>query len=244
MKIKVGLKCLMLKIRLYILFIFFAFEWSLCFSQNLLPQARLPQMTTDFFNGRPYVKPPSNVIGDINFNEEWRPASVTLYTDESKKIDGLLAKYNIYFNELDFNTTDGVKALEGEKIKTFSIMDSSLHNFINAKHFEKGNPPVVGFLEVIVVGEMPLYKFHYILVKNPDYSAVLNAGSRDTRLFKKHTFYTAKGNTLFEIKGKKKMLLLFGEKASNVDQFIKINHLSIGEQWDLIKIFRFSNDLK
>ncbi len=213
-----------------------------CFSQNLAPRSKFNPVVDDLFNGRPFMRPPSNVAGEINFNEEWRLTNATLY-DEGKKIEGYFAKYNIYFNELDFSTANGIKAIEGEKIKTFTIHDSIARTFVNAKDFAK-DKVLVGFLEVMVTGQFPLYKFHYVLVKNPDYNPALNSGSRDTRVYKKNSFYTISEGKLVELKGKKKLLLVFGDKASSVDQFIKENHLSINEEHDLIEIFNFFNGLK
>lgn len=212
------------------------------FSQNLAQGTKTTPNFSDLFNGRPFVPPPSNVIGDINFNEEWRLINATLYS--GKKVEGYYGKYNIYFNELDYKTPNGIKSIEGDRINTFTINDSIPRLFVNAKDFKKDNVPLVGFLEVMVAGKMSLFKLHYILVKDPDYSAVLNAGSRDTRIYKKNALLAGIDDKLMEVKGKKKLLLGFDDKASEVDQFIKKNHLSMSEDGDLVKTINFFNNLK
>jgi hypothetical protein len=233
---------LRLCVRLIIL-ISVSFIASTSFSQNLSPQSRRTPLATDLLNGMPIARPASNIVGDINFNEEWRRTTATLYA-EDKKIEGYFAKYNIYAYELDFNTQNGVKALRGDRIKTFTLNDTLSRTFVNAKDFEKGNVPLVGFLEVLVAGQSSLYKFHYLLIKNPDYNPALNAGSRDTRIYKKFDFYAANSNKLTEIKSKKKLLSFFGDNAKVIDQFIKANYLSMSDEKDIIKIFTFSNSLK
>jgi hypothetical protein len=234
---------LRLYVRLLLASVFFIAFASSLFSQNLSPQSRRTPLTTDLFNGMPIARPASNVLGDINFNEEWRLTIATLY-DEDKKIEGYFAKYNIYAYELDFNTQGGIKALKGDRIKTFTINDSISRTFVNAKDFKKNGVPLVGFLEVLVSGEVSLYKFHYLLIKHPDYNPALNAGSRDTRIYKKSDLFTASRNKLIEIKNKKKLLLFFGDNAKQVDEFIRANHLSMNEEKDVVKTFTFFNSLK
>ncbi len=232
--------CVRLLLLTSVIFIAFA---SSTFSQNLSPQSRRTPLATDLLNGMPIARPASNIVGDINFNEEWRLTTAILYAEE-KRIEGYFAKYNIYAYELDFNTQNGIKALSGDRIKTFTINDTISRTFVNAKDFEKGNVPLVGFLEVLVAGQSSLYKFHYLLIKHPDYNPALNAGSRDTRIYKKFDFYAANGNKLAEIKNKKKLISFFGNNNKEIDQFIKTNHLSMNEEKDIIKIFTFFNSIK
>lgn len=221
-------------------FIFFIAE-----AQNLSPQARRTPKTTDLFNGLPIVRPPAEFVGDIYFNSQWGPATVILY-ENGDTIKGFDVRYNIYFDEIDFRTQNGERALVTSKVKSFTLQDSLTRQsteFVNSQEYTIEGVPLIGLFEVLVNGRVPLFKRHTLIVKDPDYHPALNAGSRDIRIFKHSDYYAAFGKELSLVKGKKKVLASFGDKAQAVEAYIKTNKILVFEQNGLIRVFEFYNSL-
>lgn len=193
----------------------------------------------------PIVKPAPGLVGDVYFNSHWGLASVHLY-EYDVPIEGFYGRYNIYFDELDLKTQQGERALASSKVKSFVLQDSlstqTIH-FVNSNEYTSDGVPLTGFFEVLVAGQTPLFKRHTVIVKDPDYHPSLNAGSRDVQISRRSDYYAAFGKEVTLVKGKKKILASFGDKAAEVEAFIKTNKLSASERNGLIHIFTYYNSL-
>jgi hypothetical protein len=191
--------------------------------------------------------PEGKVIGDTYLSTEWKRSVILLY-DKNKLIEGFPARYDIKSDELDIKGAGGVKVLEGRKVKSFMWMDSSRaepYYFINAKEFKVDGVPLIGFYEVLVDGNTPLFKKMSITVKKADYNVTLAIGSRDDKILKNPTYYLADGNTAYEIPGsKKKFLQLLKSKADEVESYMDSNGLSIKKEEELVVICKYYNSLK
>ncbi|CAN5490011.1 hypothetical protein BH10BAC4_BH10BAC4_01830 [soil metagenome] len=173
-------------------------------AQNLSAGARVMPMAESLLNGLPISRPASNVIGDIYLNSKPNHSTITLY-ENNQVMEGYLVRYNIYHNELDVTTQNGERALESSRIKSFVLRDLQTNTFVNARDYNLDGVPFLGFLELLVDGPTPLFKFTYLIIKNPDYQPALNTGSRDTRILKDDKFFYANGKELYETKSKKKI---------------------------------------
>ncbi len=204
-----------------------------------------PKVTPSLFylmNGMPIARPASGIIGSIYYDDEWRPCSFTIY-ETNQVVDGYPARYNIYFDELDVKTSTGEKAIESRKIKSFTLGEPVISKFINASDFTLDETPLKGFLEVLVDGPTPLFKRHSLLVKKPDYNPALSSGSRDSKIIKEFEFLYGKGTEVIKAKNKKKIMASFGDKASQVEDYLKTNPASFNEEAGLVKIFTYYNSL-
>jgi hypothetical protein len=213
------------------------------FAQNLTKQAKLTPIFTDLFNGMPIARPERGVVGETYLIDKWQPVSMQLVSFE-KEITGYVAKYDLYSFQLHFKLNNEIRTLTPIDLKSFTIFDSIPRQFISTKKFETNDHALSGFLEVLVEGDFPLYRYNYLLIKKPDYNAALNAGSRDTRVFKKSDLYTTKDNSLVKLKSKKEFYSLLGDNEEEVKKYGKTNLLSFNSDNDLIKIFMFLNSLK
>ena len=211
-------------------------------AQNLSPASKTTPIFTNLLNGMPIVRPPSNVVGNIYFDETWRTSTFTMYAD-NQTVDGYKVRYNIYFDELDVKTNTGERALESSRVKSFVLKDSASNAFVNAKGYTLDGVPLKGFLEVLVDGPVPFLKRYYLIVKDPDYNPAIGAGSRDTKISTHFDYYYARGKEMTEIKNKKNMLASFGDKSAEVEKFMKINSISASSQDGMVKIFTFYNSL-
>ncbi len=188
--------------------------------------------------------PPGKVIGETYLDTSWRRSVVLLY-ENNALLEGYFIRYDIKADELDIKTSDKIKVLEGKKVKSFSWLDSMAGDpkyFVNAKDFKTNGVPLSGFFEVLVDGQMPLFKKTSISIKKADYNVQLSIGNRDDKILKKRSFYLANETQVVELPGsKKRFLSLFKDRARRIEEYIDSNSLSIKREEDLIEIFKQLN---
>ena len=152
-------------------------------------------------------------------------------------------RYNIYFDELEFKTQKGVRAIEASKVQSFVMKDSAELKFINAKEYQLEGTPLTGLLLMLQDGPVQVFRKYSIDVKAPDYHPALNAGSRDTRLNKRSELLYAKDGQIFVFKNKKKLMPFFGDKTEKVEQFIKNNKIYVNDERTLIAVIQYYSTL-
>ncbi|MBL0742909.1 hypothetical protein [Chryseolinea lacunae] len=213
-------------------------------AQNTLQQLDAISTNKDILYGIPM--PPPQVIGDTYYKLYWSPTSLLLYTD--KMVEGFPARYDIYADEVELRGKNGVRVMPSKLIKSFVWIDSVSKEptyFVNAKDFlTESKAPLKGFFEVMAEGSVTLLKRMTVYVKKADYNAVLNVGNRDDKIMKESTLFYLKGSTALEVpSSKKKLLPVFGDKATAVEQYIKEKDLSLSKENDLKSVFAYYNTL-
>lgn len=211
-------------------------------TQNLSAGARRTPVFTDLMNGMPITRPASRVLGDPFLSSKWNATSISLY-DVEEEIEGYNTRYNLYFDEMEYQTPEGIKVLGGSRVKSFSYKDSLASRYVNAKDYLFDGTPLTGFFEVLVDGPAPLLKKYYVFIKEPDYNPALSAGSRDTRIVKYADLYCANGNQVIKVKRKKDMMAFFGDKAEHMKEYMKKYSLFLGEETHVRVIFKHYNSL-
>jgi hypothetical protein len=191
--------------------------------------------------------PPGKTVGDGYLHQNWMISSVLLYQDD-KLLEGYPVRYDIQLDELEIKGKNGVKVLEGSKVKSFSLVDSISNRpkyYVNAREYKMAdNIPLVGFFEVLADGKLPLFMKTTVAVKRANYSVHFDVGSRDDHVLKSDQYFTSIEGAVSEVPtSKKKLLHLFGNKSFSVDKFIRINSLSITNPYHLARIFQHYNDL-
>jgi len=199
----------------------------------------------DFLYGIPMR--PGTVIGDYYLNASWLNSSIVLYAVE-KPIENYKTRYDIKLNELEVKTPNAVKVVPGERIKSFAVYDSidaKPRFYINAKDLGTVNGKKIdGFFEVLQEGKATLLKRTEVSVKKADYNATLAVGSPDDKILKNDAFYVLKDNRLAELRlQKKKIMPLFEDKASAVQEMVDKYSLSFSKQDHLEMIFAHYNKL-
>ncbi|MEP2668543.1 MAG: hypothetical protein ABJH04_06105 [Cyclobacteriaceae bacterium] len=188
---------------------------------------------------------PGRVVGDYYLDSKWNVASILLY-GSGKVVDGYAVKYDVEGNAVEVKVGNQIKLIKVDRIESLIWYDSVTNvprAFVNAKSYTENGIALSGLLEVLVDGDIPLIKITTIWVKRPDYVLAFDVGSKDTQINKREVFYYAKGQELIEIKKKKQLLELFGDKGEEVNRFIKINQLNIKEQRGLANAFLHYNTL-
>lgn len=187
--------------------------------------------------------PPGNVIGDNYLDKKWNKANILLYQSEAV-IEGYPVKYDVKSDLIEIKTNVGIKILDVKKVKNIVWVDSissAPHYFVNAGEFKKEGVPSKGLVEVLVDGTLPLVKKTELFVKKPTYNAALDVGTRDTKIYPKETIYFVKDGEMLKVKGKKGVISAAGDRASEIESFIKSNKLNVNKEGDLIRVFEFLN---
>jgi hypothetical protein len=188
--------------------------------------------------------PPGRVVGDEYLDTKWNVGNVMMQSGDI--LERYKVRYDLKGQLLEIESMQGVKLLDYKLIKSIVWLDSETQAtrvFVNAAAYKDEGVPLIGILEVLVDGQAPLMRRHYLYVKQPDYVPALDVGSRDTQIFKKNEILYASGGDLFEIKGRKSLTALFGDHSAKVDDYIKANDLGVKRDSDLVRVFEYYNSL-
>lgn len=187
--------------------------------------------------------PPGRVIGDTYLDPKWNMGSVII-ADKNTLVEGYLMKYDIKAQNVEIKTQTGVRLLDVKKVGQLVWMDSITklpHYFVNAAKYKDDGVPMIGLMEVLVDGQKTLFKKTKLNIKQPTYVAALDAGSRDTEIYKKTNFFYNNGEEVFEIKSKKKFIESLGDDGDEIEKFMKENRLDAKSEGDLMKVFEYYN---
>ena len=203
-------------------------------------------MPGDLLYGIPM--PPKQLLGDAYLNPDWRPANILLFTKETL-LEGYPIRYDLLKNELEVKASNGIKVLEGRRVKSFVWKDSlSWTNefFINASLYkDEDNTPMTGFFKVLADGRSPLMSKPKAYIKEADYNVQFDVGTRDDKIIKKEILYYAKDGVAYELpKSRKKILAIFGENSDKIAEYVKVNELDHSNRTDIIRVFTYYNSLE
>ena len=190
--------------------------------------------------------PPPEVIGDYYLDTSWKEGNVLLFQD-NMTIEGYPLKYDIYNDMLEIDTEEGVKVLEGYRIKSFVWRkdNGKPTYFLSARNYRSETEEITGFFEVLVDGEVPLFSKVDVRIKEPHYYEGIDVGSRDYEILKDQTYYYASGRVVTPLsRNKKGLLMAFADKEEEMSQFFKQNKISFKDEGDLMESFMYYNKLK
>lgn len=204
-----------------------------------------------FHNGEQlYVVAPASgkVIGDAYIHTYWSTGAILL-NEKDQIIEGYPMRYDIDADEIEIKTDGGIKVVKGRQIKSFMWLDSMTAKpayFVSAMGYtNEDNLVPDGFFQIISDGAIPALKQTTVQVRKSDYRPEFNSGSRDTKILKKEKFYYSTNGHLYEIpSSKKKLLVIFGDKAEAMAKFINVNTLTATSESHIRAIFDHYNSLQ
>ena len=188
---------------------------------------------------------PGTVVGDAYLNPEWKRTTLLLY-DVDKMIEGYPARYEIDEDQFEIKSSTGIKVLNGRKVKSFVWIDSltkTPHYFVNGRDFANSDGVrMSGFYEVLAEGQLTLLGKTEVVVKEPTYNEKLDMGQRNTRIIKRTSFFYLDNGALKEVpSSRKKLLPIFGDQAAAMEDFLRVNKLSLNEAAHLRALFEHYN---
>lgn len=198
---------------------------------------------TDLMFGIPL--PPGETIGDTYLNTDWKLATLLLY-DQDKMLEGYPVRYDLKSNELEVKAKNGIRVINGNKVKSFIWIDSLTKQsayFLNGKDFvDEEGVSQNGFYQVLSDGKIPPLKKTSLFVKKADYVVQFDVGSRNDIIKKQEDyFYLIEKQIIPLPSSKKKFIAIFGEKSEEMEKFLKKNKLSLNQAHHLAAIFEHYN---
>lgn len=188
---------------------------------------------------------PGTVVGDVYLAKNWNTATILL-TDSERTIEGYPVRYNIQDLNLEINSQSGVKVLDSKRVKSMVWIDSLTQQaryFVNGASYKENGVPLVGLVEVLVDGQLPLITKFYLEISKPSYNVAMGSGSKDTKIHKKSSLYCLQDGSLVRIKTKKDIQDVSEKHSAEIATYISDNHLKANNQTDLIQIFTKLNVL-
>lgn len=182
---------------------------------------------------------------EVYIDTAWAKTSILIDKYE-KPSEEVLARYDLRANQLEIKTPKGVNVLDTRIVKTYTSVDkiSRKHEFVNGKTFKVDGAPLNSMIEVLYTGKISVYKRYNYYLKKPDFNPALSVGNPDEQVFMEDDLYYAQGENLLKIPTKKKKLLvIFGDKAPQVESFIDKNDINISKEAQLVKVFEYYNTL-
>ncbi|QOI97461.1 MAG: hypothetical protein HRU69_08145 [Flammeovirgaceae bacterium] len=215
-------------------------------NQYLLERMSNPEMLVTGASVQTLPPAPPDVIGDDMLNTHFQ--KTTFLLNDSSLLEGLPVKYYIARNEFDIKTKTGLRALKGDRVKSFVWIDSATKKpqvFINGQLFKhEDGTQGTGFFQLISEGKVGLIKQTEVIFKEANYHVALNVGSLDHKLIKKIHYYALYNNNVFKPLPKKKFEMMFPDHRPEIQRFIKINTLDLTREDHLQALFDYYNSLK
>jgi hypothetical protein len=179
------------------------------------------------------------VVGDPYVDSHWGISSIQL-EGEAKLVEGMLTRFDILSNELEFKLQEGIRVLPGSKIANVVWVDSVTQRprfLYNGKNFKLDGAPVDGFLELLVDGSVALYRKYYVEVLKPNFSPALNVGSKDTKVLRKYWLVFAQDGNLHQVKSRKSLDQLNPELRANANKIVEQHKLNLKNETDVVRLF-------
>jgi hypothetical protein len=200
-------------------------------------------MNTEILYGIPLA--PGEVVGDEFLKDEWQLGTIVVKESE-KRISGVPCKYNIATQTLLVRDKAGqVRAVSIARVKSFEVQNGSgeVSLFVNAQSFSHDGAALDGVLEVLSSGSHSFYKRTEIVVIQPTYKHEFSTGSRDTKLVKRDSYFTAVDKNLVKLNTKsvKKLVKSAGALGSQISAYASQNQFDPNNERDLKALFESIN---
>lgn len=235
-----------LNMKKYILVLYLILSGRTLFTQtNLVTISPLIDTTfTTNLTGDFFIES-KQIVGSQYFNNDWENGDIVLSSGDT--IKSKLLKYNGLYDELIWlNTTNyGIFKLDKSNIDKFWLNNK---NF-NSTYFKKiwvsneiNDSLYLLFTEVAVEGKYSLYIHRKISKKLPQFKVVNNVRRQLDVLESKPEYYIQfPSNEIRRIKknGRRITLKQIPLPQQRLKKIIHENHLNIGIEKDLIKLFEF-----
>lgn len=187
-------------------------------------------------------------VGDVYLNPDYRITTFWLY-DQDQAAAGFAARLDLQRNEFDIHMGkgNGIKAMSGTKVRTLMWADSLTRTpqyFVNGHEYKnEEGVPYLGFFQILSEGELTLLRMTTVSFKPADHNPTHYTGSKDNRFIKRTKLYYAVGSTALELPNRKGTLKLMESRKDEINKFIKVNELNLGNDRHIVSLFDYYNSL-
>jgi len=192
--------------------------------------------------------PPASLEGDFYLDSEFRQGSFEL-TISPKVYEDMTIRYDLRSNLIEINYEDGVRGLDGNKVKYFELRNSpkGFTKYVNVNQLKGSGDdmPSNTFLQVIIDDEIPLYSYEKITIKKADYNVALNVGSKNDQILKKPVYLSIVDGIAYELTkgGNSNVFSLVPGKESELKAYAKANKIKPKDVEDYIAIISQLNSM-
>ena len=225
-----------------------------CFSQLLFAQVE-PGMESNVFRlekgyfdshrvmiGRKI--PPEEVKGDFYLDSAWHEGTFEMKDGRASATYPI--RYDVENALLEVKSQGQVKVVGEEYLDSFQWYEEPkmhLRSFLHGRAFTPELSAVAGFLELVYAGSDSLLVRHGTTLKQPDYVAGLDMGSRHAEILKTRQVFLLSQGVLREIKTRKDFLsYAHWLSKKELRRTLRKENLKFGEVGDLVVLMKYYED--
>ncbi len=154
-------------------------------------------------------------------------------------------------NEVEIRTkSQGVRVATLGMVQALGIRSTASTDtnwFVNVREFSLqpgSDKSPTGFFEQVAVGRLSLLRYHSLYLKRANYNVAMNIGSRDDELVQQTEWYVARGRRVQAFSpGKKALISLMGDKAPEIEAYLKSQKPDLKNPSVLKLVFLYYNSL-
>lgn len=166
----------------------------------------------------------------------------TVYTTAKKKFENVLLRYNIYNDNLEFETPDK-KVLAVDKPETIELADFGQYKMTYLS-YNSGNKQNKAFFKILEQGNASLYAKPDVFFQKEVESDGIKPAKPAAFISKPDIYFVKVGtNPAKKVGNKKELAALFGDHQSEVAAFIKKNKIKANKADQLQKLVNYYNSL-
>ena len=195
--------------------------------------------------------PVSNTVGQFYLDTLWQEGSIRFNKSVSQSggsdsLNGIMIRYNVLNDELEVlanKEKNDVRVIKGNYLKDFTVKKSgvNLSQFASVKDF-KTDKDLTGFFETLVSGNLSLMKHYHAKIIKPNYNPGFGTGEKNTIVNIVDDYYAVTNGTAEKINlSKKSLVSIMKTKESNIENYIKSNHVDFKKEEDVIGLFKYYN---
>jgi len=183
-------------------------------------------LTYDRISGSPY------------FSDEFTEGEVIM--QDGEKYEGVLLRYDIYSNRIEFKNKDGqiMEILEPERYDRF-IVGENIFKYIP---YEEGNKTHLAYMQTLTGGKVTLYKklrVDFQEAKKPQ--AYQDAVPPKFVVMAPDYYLSVDGNPAWKIKSQKQTIELLSSAEAALPSYVRKEKLNLNKEEELIRAIEFCN---
>lgn len=203
----------------------------------LMDLFRLEQMTEESVNKTLTER---NISGSPYLEDDFRVG--TVYTTAKKKFENVLLRYNIYNDDLEFQTPEK-KVLAMDKPETIELADFGEYQMTYLS-YTTGNKQNKAFFKILEEGNASLYAKPDVQFQKEVESDGIKPEKPAQFLSKPDLYFIKIGtNPAKRISNKKELAAMFSDHQNEIASFIKKNKIKVGKVDQLQRLVKHYNTL-
>lgn len=175
---------------------------------------------------------------NLYLNKTWQNGAVVTKDQQVAYFNG---RFNVLDNSIELKNKNGIRSIRANRVKAAMIGDRI---FISVPKDQIKQQANTSFYEVISLGKINLYVKHFLKSRMTGSNTLTTGYNGEKEYFiDEELHYHGNGMLCQKLKGKKKILELFGTLRGEVEAYAKDQSLKYKAKEDLIRIFDFYNSL-